>query len=141
MASRPAKPNRPLSPHLGIYRWGPAMTVSIMHRVTGSGLAVVGLPLFVWWLASAAAGDEASATFRDVFTYQDGRLNIIGWVFGIGLTFAFFQHMMSGIRHFFLDAGAAFELKTNKLSAILTIATSIVLTAAFWFYIVIGAKL
>lgn len=141
MASSPAKPNRPLSPHLGIYRWGPAMTVSILHRITGSGLALVGLPLFVWWLASAAAGDEASATFRDVFTVEAGGLNIIGWVVGIGLTLAFFQHMMSGIRHFFLDAGAAFELKANKLSALLTIASSIVLTAAFWFYLVIGAGL
>lgn len=139
MASSPAKPNRPLSPHLGIYRWGPAMTVSILHRITGTGLALVGLPLFVWWLASAAAGEDSSAFFRDIFTVEAGGLNIVGWVVGIGLTLAFFQHMMSGIRHFFLDAGALFELKANKTSALLTLLASLALTAIYWSLIFVGA--
>lgn len=139
MASSPAKPNRPLSPHLGIYRWGPAMTVSILHRITGTGLALVGLPLFVWWLASAAAGEDSSAFFRDIFTVEAGGLNIVGWVIGIGLTLAFFQHMMSGIRHFFLDAGALFELKANKTSALLTLLASLALTAIYWSLIFVGA--
>ena len=137
MASSPPKADqpksgRPLSPHLGVYRWGPHMTVSIMHRVTGSGLALVGLPLFTWWLASAAGGEESAATFRDVFTYQSGGLNVIGWVVGIGLAFALFQHLMSGIRHFFLDAGALFELKANRMSSILTLVGSLLLTLLFW---------
>lgn len=143
MASSPAKssrpPSRPLSPHLGIYKWGPAMTVSIIHRATGVGMALVGLPLFVWWLASAGAGAESSAFFRDIFTVAAGGLNIVGWVVGIGLTLAFFQHMMSGLRHFFLDAGALFELKANKTSALLTIVVSIALTAVYWSLIFVGA--
>lgn len=132
MASSPSKPNRPLSPHLGVYKWGPHMLVSILHRATGVGLALVGLPLFVWWLASAAAGDESAATFRDVFTYTDGKLNVIGWVVGVGLTLAFFQHLMSGVRHFFMDAGALFELKANKTAAVATLLGAVILTAGFW---------
>lgn len=135
MASSPSKPNRPLSPHLGVYKWGPHMTVSIVHRATGVGMALVGLPLFVWWLAAAAGGEDSAALFRDVFTYQAGGLNVIGWVVGIGLTFAFLQHMMSGLRHFFMDAGALFELKANKTSAVLTILGSLTLTALYWFLI------
>ena len=49
-------PARPLSPHLSIWRWGPHMAVSILHRVTGAGLAMVGLALLVWWLVAAASG-------------------------------------------------------------------------------------
>lgn len=130
--SKPGKTNRPLSPHLGVYKWGPHMTVSIIHRATGTGMALVGLPLFVWWLASAAGGAESAATFRDIFTVKAGGLNIVGWVVGIGLTLAFFQHMMSGLRHFFMDAGALFELKANKTSAVLTIVASVMLTALYW---------
>lgn len=137
--SKSGKPSRPLSPHLGVYKWGPHMLVSIIHRATGVGLAVVGLPLFVWWLASAAGGAESAAAFRDVFTVKAGGLNLIGWVVGIGLSFAFFQHLLSGVRHFFMDAGALFELNANKTAALLTIAGSVVLTLAFWAYLIGGA--
>lgn len=123
---------RPLSPHLSIWKWGPAMAVSIVHRVTGSGMATVGAILFVWWLVALASGPAAYGAFVDLFTYHSGALNAAGYVFGIGLTLAFFQHMASGVRHFFLDAGANFELKANKTSALLTFAFSIVATAAFW---------
>ncbi|WP_281252538.1 succinate dehydrogenase, cytochrome b556 subunit [Sphingomonas dokdonensis] len=135
------KPARPKSPHLFSgpmslhYKWSPAMTVSIMHRVTGSGMATVGALLLVWFLAALASGDAAYATFRDVFTLSDGRLNIIGWVLGVGLTFSLFQHMMSGIRHLVLDTGAAFELKLNQNLARLTFVGSTVLTLAFWLYV------
>ena len=49
--------------------------------------------------------------FLDVFTTSNGRLNVVGWVLGIGLTWAFFQHLANGIRHLFMDIGANFELK------------------------------
>lgn len=111
------------------------MTVSILHRVTGSGMATIGALLLVWFLAALASGDAAYATFRDVFTLSDGRLNIIGWMLGVGLTFSLFQHMMSGIRHLVLDTGAAFELKLNQNLARLTFVGSIVLTLAFWLYV------
>lgn len=108
------------------------MTVSILHRVTGSGMATVGAVLFVWWLVALAAGPASYASFVDLFTYHSGKLNVVGYVFGIGLTLAFFQHMASGVRHLFLDAGALFELKANKTTALLTFAFSILATAAFW---------
>ena len=133
MASR--NPARPLSPHLTIWRWGPHMLVSILHRATGDGMATVGSVLLVWWLAALAAGDEAYATFVEVFTTDAGRLNILGYVIGIGLTMALFQHMMSGIRHLVLDTGAGYELKRNKTYALLTMVAAVLLTAAFWLYL------
>jgi succinate dehydrogenase / fumarate reductase, cytochrome b subunit len=126
---------RPLSPHLGIWKWGPGMLVSIVHRATGSGMATVGAALLVWWLVALASGEKAYARFIDVFTKESGHLNIVGYVIGIGLTFALFQHMASGVRHFFLDVGANFELKSNKTSATLTFLFSIVATIGFWFVI------
>ncbi|MDV3458966.1 succinate dehydrogenase, cytochrome b556 subunit [Sphingomonas sp. HF-S4] len=128
-------PARPLSPHLSIWKWGPSMAVSILHRVTGSGMATVGTILFVWWLAALASGPAAYAAFLDLFTLESGKLNIAGYVVGIGLTLSFFQHMASGVRHLFLDTGANFELKANKATALSTFLVSIALTAAFWAWI------
>ena len=133
MASR--NPARPLSPHLQVYKWGPHMLVSILHRATGSGMATVGSLLLVWWLAAIASGDQAYATFVDVFTRDTGGLNILGYIVAVGLTLSLFQHMMSGIRHLFLDTGAGFELKTNKTFAMLTMVASVTLTAVFWLYL------
>ncbi len=112
------------------------MTVSIVHRVTGSGMATVGTFLFVWWLGALASGPAAYAAFLDLFTLDSGKLNVLGYVFGIGLTLSFFQHMASGVRHLFMDAGAAFELGINKRSALATFFVSVILTAAFWAWIV-----
>jgi succinate dehydrogenase / fumarate reductase, cytochrome b subunit len=131
-------PARPLSPHLSIWKWGPHMLVSILHRATGSAMATVGTILFVWFLLAAAAGKDAYGAFLDPFTYSTGRLNIIGYLFGIGLTWAFTQHMLSGIRHFFLDTGAGYELKTAKLTATATLAGSTLLTVLYWAYLVWG---
>ncbi len=120
---------RPLSPHLGVYRWGPHMLVSILHRVTGSGLSLVGLGLLTWWLMAVAAGPDAYATFTKVVTGPFGLIVLIG------LTWAFFQHLLSGIRHLAMDTGAAFELGANKRFAILTIVGSVILTALVWVYL------
>lgn len=111
------------------------MAASIFHRVTGDGMATVGTALLVWWLAAIAAGPDAYAAFLNVFTHADGGLNPIGWVVGVALTWAVFQHMMSGIRHLVMDTGAAFELKTNRTLAALTFVASVLLTAAFWLYL------
>lgn len=131
------KPERPLSPHLSVYKWGPSMAVSIIHRVTGSGMATVGAVLLVWWLASLASGGAVYGDFLDVFTLQSGALNIIGYVIGIGLTFVLFQHMASGVRHLFLDEGANFELQANKNTALITFAFSVLATAVFWTYVLV----
>ncbi len=124
----PTRP-RPTSPHLTAYKWGPHMLVSIMHRVMGVGLATVGVIGFVWWLVALASGKEAYASFLTCAT------GWMGYVVGIGLSFAFFLHMGNGIRHFVLDTGAGYELKTNRIGAMAVIAGAVVLTALMWLYI------
>jgi succinate dehydrogenase / fumarate reductase cytochrome b subunit len=137
LAIKPAHP-RPLSPHLGIYKWGPHMTVSILHRATGDGMATVGTLLLVWWLAALSGGPATYASFQGWFTNAAGDLNIVGYVLGIGMTLSFFQHMMSGIRHLVLDTGAGYELKRNKTFATLTMVVSLTLTILFWAYMIGG---
>ena len=119
-------PARPMSPHLTIWKWGPHMLVSILHRVTGSGLATIGAIAFVWWLAAAASGPEAYATFMD---HADEWYGMVIW---IGLSWALFQHTLSGMRHFVMDIGAGYELSANKFWANMTIVGSVVLTALLW---------
>jgi succinate dehydrogenase / fumarate reductase cytochrome b subunit len=122
-------PDRPLSPHLSVYKWGPHMLVSILHRVTGGGLATVGAAVLVWWLAAASGSAQAYQTFSSWAT------SIPGIVIGVGLTWAFFQHLLSGVRHLVMDMGAGFELSTNKFWANMTLVGAIVLTALLWAYI------
>lgn len=137
MATRTS--SRPLSPHLQVWRWGPHMLVSIIHRALGVGMALVGAPLLTWWLAAIASGEDSYRGFRDLFTVDSGALNIVGYVLAIGLSWAVLQHMMSGIRHLVLDTGAGYELKRNKRGAVLTMVASALLTAAFWAYM-LGMK-
>lgn len=115
------------------------MLVSIIHRALGVGMALIGAPLLTWWLAAIATGEESYRSFRDIFTVEAGGLNIVGYVFAIGLTWSVLQHMMTGIRHLVLDTGAGYELRRNKLGALLTMAASTLLTAAYWAYI-LGVK-
>lgn len=125
-------PERPLSPHITAYKWGPHMAVSIIHRATGTAMAIGGSLLLVWWLAALAAGGETYADFLDVFTRKSGALNVAGYIVGIGLSLALFQHMASGVRHLFMDEGANFELKGNKLTAILTFVFALAATIGLW---------
>ena len=125
--------SRPLSPHLSIYKWGPHMLVSILHRVTGTGLATLGALALVWWLAAAASGADAYETFVSWAT------SWIGIVIGVGLSWAFFQHTLSGIRLLVMDIGAGFELSANKFWANMTMVGSALLTALFWF-VILGVK-
>ena len=118
--------NRPLSPHLQIWKWGPAMLVSILHRVTGDGMALVGLLVMLWWLGALASGPEHYHTFATLMTTP------IGYVVLVGLSWAFFTHLMSGLRHFVLDIGAGYELHRNKFWSVLSPVIAIILTIAFW---------
>lgn len=118
--------NRPLSPHLGIWKWGPHMLVSILHRATGDGLALVGVPVFIWWLGAIAAGPEAYANFAEIAT------SIPGYIVLVGVSWAFFNHLASGIRHFVMDLDAGYELKTNRRWSVGSILSGLVLTVAFW---------
>ena len=105
------------------------MLVSILHRVTGAGLSIVGLAVLTWWLAAIAGGADAYASFAKAAAHP------IGIIVLIGLTWAFFQHLFSGIRHLAMDTGAGFELGINRTFAILTLVASILLTAALWVYV------
>jgi succinate dehydrogenase / fumarate reductase cytochrome b subunit len=104
------------------------MLVSILHRITGGALSVAGLAILAWWLLAISEGPDSYATFLKAATHP------VGLIVLVGLTWAFFQHTLSGIRHLVMDTGAAFELDTNKRFAILTIAGSLILTAAVWAY-------
>ncbi len=107
------------------------MLVSILHRVTGDGMALVGLGVLAWWLGALASGPEAYETF--LWAAGSPR----GYVVMIGLTWAFFTHMMSGLRHFVLDIGAGYELDTNKMWSILAPIFAGVLTVAVWTFVLL----
>lgn len=126
-------PGRPLSPHLTIWRWGPNMVVSILHRATGGAMAIGGGILFVWWLMALAGGEASYARFVDLMTAdKTGRLNLIPAIILIGLTWSFLQHLCSGVRHLLLDTGAGYELKINRAGSIATIVISVALTVIVW---------
>jgi succinate dehydrogenase / fumarate reductase, cytochrome b subunit len=121
---------RPLSPHLSIWRWRVHMAVSIMHRVTGHGMALVGVPIFVWWLVAAASGEEA---YRDFYAFMtEGVTGLLAKLAAVAFTYVFFQHMASGLRHLVMDTGAAFEIQTSKRTATSTFIVAALLTALTW---------
>lgn len=130
MASRPAAPRpqspRPLSPHMSIWRWRVHAIVSILHRITGNIMAVGAVTLFLWWLVAAATGAEAYATFLSVATGWFGTL------IGVGLTWVFFQHLSSGVRHLVMDAGGGYEIGVSRKSASATLIVSTLLTLVTW---------
>lgn len=105
------------------------MLVSILHRATGDGMAFVGLGVLVWWLYAIAGGPDAYETFTECMTSP------VGWVVLVGLSWAFFTHMMSGMRHFVMDIGAGYELDTNRFWSIAAPIIGIILTGAFWLII------
>ncbi|MDT0574871.1 succinate dehydrogenase, cytochrome b556 subunit [Croceicoccus sp. F390] len=128
--NRYARP-RPLSPHLSIWKWGPAMLSSILHRVTGNAMATLGLLILLWMLGAIAAGPQAYAVFAAVMG------NPVGIIVLIGISWSFFNHMCSGIRHLVMDVGAGFEVERNNRAAIISIVCGVVLTVAFWLVILL----
>jgi succinate dehydrogenase / fumarate reductase cytochrome b subunit len=112
------------------------MTVSILNRFMGVGLATVGTLVFVGWLLALASGEEAYKNFMGLMTGS----YYLGYVVAVGLTFAFFFHLCAGIRHFVMDAGAGFELNANKLWAWMTLIIAALLTAGTWL-IILGKAL
>ncbi|HZC37734.1 MAG TPA: succinate dehydrogenase, cytochrome b556 subunit, partial [Sphingomicrobium sp.] len=98
-------------------------------RATRTALSIAGLAILTWWLMALAEGPDAYATFAKAAAHP------VGIIVLVGLTWSFFQHLLSGIRHLVMDTGAAFELGVNKTFAILTLLGSIILTAALWVYV------
>ena len=117
--------NRPLSPHLQVYRPQLTSMLSILHRITGVALAV-GTLLLVYWLAAAATGPDAFATAQELVGSVLGRLLLFGW------TVALFYHLCNGIRHLFWDIGYGLELPEVYRSGWLVIGATVVLTLASW---------
>jgi succinate dehydrogenase / fumarate reductase, cytochrome b subunit len=116
---------RPLSPHLQIYKWQLTSVLSIIHRGTGLALAV-GTFFLVWWLF-AAAFSPSWFGLAEAFWYSWlGRLLLLGW------TFSFFFHLCNGIRHLFWDSGWGFDLKTTYLTGWIVVSASIFLTLIAW---------
>ena len=105
------------------------MVVSILHRATGIALSFAGLGVLTWWLFALSNGTDAYADFAKVAQSP------IGLIVLVGITWSFFQHLLSGIRHLVMDTGAGFELGINKTFAVLTIVGSVLLTALMWFYL------
>jgi succinate dehydrogenase / fumarate reductase cytochrome b subunit len=125
-----SKHPRPLSPHLTIWMWGPHMTVSILHRITGGALTVAGLGVLAWWLSSLASGEAAYAKFLTVAGHWAGMTVLVG------LIWAFWQHLFSGLRHLVLDTGAGYELRVNRFWAMMTLVGSLFATAVTWWFLI-----
>lgn len=130
------KSTRPLSPHLQIYRWSPQMAISIFHRATGFVLATAGMLTLLWWLSAIGGGAESYAVFKNyVVSAGENPTSfqiISNWFFrlvALAVTFSFFQHLFSGLRHFVLDMGAGYELKANRTWALAAFAAAIFATA------------
>lgn len=115
--------NRPISPHLQVYKPQLTSVLSILHRITGVALAV-GTILLVYWLIAAASGPVAFATAEALIGSWIGRILLFGW------TFALYFHLSNGIRHLFWDAGFGFELKTVYASGWTVVVLAGVLTLA-----------
>ncbi|MFT3810736.1 MAG: succinate dehydrogenase, cytochrome b556 subunit [Micropepsaceae bacterium] len=124
---RPENPRteRPLSPHLQIYRFSVTMFSSIFHRFTGIGLGA-GTLLVAWWVIAAAIGPDAYADFTAVAGHWFGRLVLLG------LTVAFIFHLLNGVRHLFWDAGLGFEKPTARFTGWLVVTLTGLLTVAVW---------
>jgi len=128
--AKPAR-ERPLSPHLQIYRPMLTMMMSIFHRITGSAL-YVGTLLLAWWLIAAAMGPEAYATAGAFFNSLIGRLVLFFY------TWALFHHMLGGLRHLTWDTIHGFEIPTVEFTARAAIIGSLSLTILVWLIAVFG---
>ena len=117
--------NRPLSPHLQIYRLPLLAKMSILHRMTGVALAI-GTLLLAYWLGSAAYGPDAYAQATALIGSPIGYLALFGW------TVALFYHLSNGIRHLLWDAGWGFELPQAYKSGYFVLAATAILTVITW---------
>ncbi|THD47243.1 MAG: succinate dehydrogenase, cytochrome b556 subunit [Bradyrhizobium sp.] len=121
----PKPPARPLSPHLGIYRFTLTMAMSIVHRITGVGL-YLGVMMLTWFLLAASLDASAFAVFSGFIQSILGRLILLGF------TWALFHHLLGGIRHFIWDAGYGLDAPEREWLAQGTLIGGVVLTLIVW---------
>ncbi len=117
--------SRPLSPHLQVYRFSMLMAMSIIHRITGTGL-YFGFALFAWWLIAAATGHQAYEVF---YSYAG---SIVGRLVLFAATWGLFHHMFGGIRHLIWDTGAGLAVPAAKNIARVCIILPLLLTIGVW---------
>jgi succinate dehydrogenase / fumarate reductase cytochrome b subunit len=123
--------DRPLSPHLQIYRWQITMTTSILHRFSGVILSVGSLVL-AWWLTAVAIGGDYHAWVAGILGSPVGLFFLFGW------SLAFFYHLGNGIRHLLWDAGWGFDLKTMYVTGYSVFIFTVVATALTWWCALAG---
>ena len=126
--NHPPNPERPLSPHLQVYRPLINMVMSIVHRLTGVALYVGALGL-TWWLFAAAHGPDYYSYVASWFETLPGQIILFGY------TWALMHHMLGGIRHFIWDFGVGYDLKTVDLLSWGTLVLSVLATALIWFVV------
>ncbi len=119
------KSQRPLSPHLQIYRPQLTSVLSITHRAAGIAL-MLGTLVLVYWLLAAASGAEAYASAQQLLGSWLGRIALLGF------SLALFFHLCNGIRHLFWDVGLGFELKTAYASGKAVVVVAIAMTVLAW---------
>jgi succinate dehydrogenase / fumarate reductase, cytochrome b subunit len=117
--------DRPVSPHLQIYRWQLTSVLSILHRAAGVWLSV-GTVMLVWWLVAAASGPEGYDGVADFLGSWLGLLLLFGW------SVALFYHLCNGIRHLVWDTGHALDLKSTYLGGWLVLGGTGALTLIAW---------
>jgi succinate dehydrogenase / fumarate reductase cytochrome b subunit len=124
----PITHERPLSPHLSIYRWLISNSLSILHRMTGFGLTLGLIPLALW-LWGAAYEPALFAALQGFFS------SIIGMVMLFGWTLAFYYHLGNGIRHLNWDLGYGFGLEEMAASGRVVIVFALAMTVFTWAYV------
>jgi succinate dehydrogenase / fumarate reductase cytochrome b subunit len=117
--------NRPLSPHVGIYKWQVSNTLSILHRATGVFLTLGSLAL-VAWIVATALGQSSYDTVLSILASPLGLLVLFGQ------SFAFFFHLANGISHLVWDEGYGFDKHVAKKSGCVAFIASLLVTIAFW---------
>ena len=129
MAETHAPIQRPLSPHLGIYRLTLSLVMSGLHRITGLAL-VAGIVLITWWLLAAAAGQNAYGAFEAFSTSWIGRIILFGF------SWALLHHLLGGLRYLIWDLGYGLEPAEREWLVRANIIGSIVATILLWLILV-----
>ena len=116
---------QPLSPHIQIYRWHISSLVSISHRITGI-INIIAITLICLWASCLLLGE---ANYQIINSFLS---SLVGKFFIIAITWSFLFQVLSEVRHLIMDLGYGFELKTTKISGLLVIFGSVILTIIFY---------
>ena len=115
----------PLSPHIQVYRWQISSLVSISHRITGI-INIIAISLICLWISLIFFSESNYETINLLLNSMVGKFTILG------ITWSFSFQILSEIRHLFMDLGYGFELRTTKISGIIVILGSVILTIIFF---------